>query len=61
MSRKGTDWKHEDASEMMFDDLVKTNNIDISAEDAKFVKALIAGDASRCAEYVRGPCRLTRD
>jgi hypothetical protein len=46
---------------MMFDDLVKTNNIDISAEDAKFVKALIAGDASRCAEYVRGPCRLTRD
>lgn len=46
--RPGKKWKHEDASEMMFDDLVLKNNIDISLRDAKFVKALISGNSDRC-------------
>jgi deoxynucleoside triphosphate triphosphohydrolase SAMHD1 len=52
--RKGKKWKHEDASEMMFDDLVSKNDIDISEQDIRFVKALIAGDADRCS-YVLYP------
>ncbi|TFK53350.1 HD-domain/PDEase-like protein [Heliocybe sulcata] len=44
----GTKWQHEDASEMMFDDLVEKNNIEYSEDDAAFVKALIAGDPKRC-------------
>ena len=47
-SRKGKKWKHEDASEMMFDDLVSKNDVDISEQDIRFVKALIAGEPSRC-------------
>jgi hypothetical protein len=50
--RKGKKWKHEDASEMMFDDLVQKNKIEISKQDANFVKALIAGEPAR-AGYVR--------
>ncbi|KAF8959550.1 hypothetical protein BDZ97DRAFT_1390822 [Flammula alnicola] len=40
-------WKHEDGSEMMFDYLVRDNEVPISAEDQSFVKALIAGEPSR--------------
>lgn len=36
-------WTHEDASEMMFDDLVEQNDIQISEEDKNFVKDLIKG------------------
>ena len=41
--RPGTTWEHEDASEMMLDDLVKTYKIDISAKDVAFIKDLIRG------------------
>lgn len=46
----GKKWKHEDASEMMFDDLIKEPNVNVSPEEAHVVKALIAGDLSRCPE-----------
>lgn len=45
----GSDWKHEDASEMMFDYLVEDNNVTIEPEEVRFVKALIAGDPSKCS------------
>ncbi|KAG9309841.1 hypothetical protein JVU11DRAFT_1149 [Chiua virens] len=41
-------WKHEQASEMMFDDMVKTYQLDITPEEVTLVKALIAGDMDRC-------------
>ncbi|KAF8436802.1 hypothetical protein L210DRAFT_979380 [Boletus edulis BED1] len=41
-------WKHEHASEMMFDDMVQTYQLDITPEEVIIVKALIAGKASRC-------------
>jgi hypothetical protein len=41
-------WQHEDASEMMFDDMVKAYELDIPSEDVEFIKALIAGDNGRC-------------
>lgn len=41
-------WKHEDGSEMMFDDLIKLSHVDITLEEATIVKALIAGEPSRC-------------
>ncbi|KAF7979517.1 hypothetical protein HWV62_42088 [Athelia sp. TMB] len=47
---KGKKWKHEDASEMMFDDLIKRNDIQYPEEDATFVKALIAGEPAKCQE-----------
>lgn len=40
-------WKHEQASEMMFDELVRENNMPLSVEDQAFVKALITGMRSR--------------
>jgi hypothetical protein len=46
-NRAGSTWKHEDASEMMFDALIKENGIKIPEHDQKFIKALISGDASR--------------
>ncbi|KDQ65179.1 hypothetical protein JAAARDRAFT_168116 [Jaapia argillacea MUCL 33604] len=45
---KGKTWKHEDASEMMFDALVQEMKIDFPPADCEFVKALIAGDPGRC-------------
>lgn len=42
-------WKHEDASEMMFDDLVETYRPEITPDEAIVVKALIAGDRTRCS------------
>ncbi|CCM00278.1 uncharacterized protein FIBRA_02308 [Fibroporia radiculosa] len=46
----GTAWQHEDASEMMFDMLIKENNLDIPEHDVTFIKALIAGNPSRCRD-----------
>ncbi|KAH7927042.1 HD-domain/PDEase-like protein [Leucogyrophana mollusca] len=45
---EGKVWRHEDASEMLFDDLIETYQIPISSEDAITVKALIAGEKDRC-------------
>ncbi|KAH9928821.1 uncharacterized protein B0H18DRAFT_1155264 [Fomitopsis serialis] len=45
----GTKWKHEDSSDMMFDALIQENDLDISEDDASFIKALIAGETSRCS------------
>ncbi|KAA1479101.1 HD-domain/PDEase-like protein [Dentipellis sp. KUC8613] len=41
---KGKKWQHEDASEMMFDDMIKAYDLDIPPKDATFIKALIAGN-----------------
>ncbi|KAK2463864.1 hypothetical protein APHAL10511_004169 [Amanita phalloides] len=46
---KDANWKHEDASEMMLDYLVEDNNITIDPGDVRFIKALIAGDPSKCS------------
>ena len=46
-NRKGEHWKHEYASEMMFDYLVRDNNIPIPEKDQRFIKALIAGEPSQ--------------
>lgn len=46
----GRQWKHEDASEMMFDDLVVKNDVDLTGNDIKFIKALISGDPSSCSK-----------
>ncbi|EKM58979.1 uncharacterized protein PHACADRAFT_249122 [Phanerochaete carnosa HHB-10118-sp] len=43
-------WKHEDASEMMFDYLCQEPTVDVTPEEAAVVKALIAGEPSRCPE-----------
>ena len=45
---KDRNWQHEDASEMMFDDMMKEYNLDIPNKDVEFIKALIAGDKARC-------------
>ena len=41
-------WRHEDASEMMFDDMVIKYRLDITPDEVNLVKALIAGDVTRC-------------
>ncbi|KAI0317682.1 hypothetical protein OF83DRAFT_1120014 [Amylostereum chailletii] len=46
---KDKQWQHEDASEMMFDDMVAKYEIDLEESDVRFIKALIAGDKARCA------------
>ena len=45
---KDGNWQHEDASEMMFDDMMRQYDMDIPKQDVEFIKALIAGDQSRC-------------
>ncbi|KAJ7124520.1 hypothetical protein C8R44DRAFT_148982 [Mycena epipterygia] len=45
----GSQWKHEDASKMMFRDLLEKNNINISATDVALILALIDGDPSQCS------------
>ncbi|KAI5120720.1 hypothetical protein M0805_006427 [Coniferiporia weirii] len=40
-------WTHEDASEMMFDDLVRQNEIEIDLDDINFIKDLIKGTKCR--------------
>ncbi|KAH8105417.1 hypothetical protein BXZ70DRAFT_887582 [Cristinia sonorae] len=49
----GSKWQHEHASEMMFDDLVQEYAINISEDEITFVKALIAGDPTRCKFEVK--------
>ncbi|KAF8812642.1 HD-domain/PDEase-like protein [Phlegmacium glaucopus] len=44
---KDKQWSHEDGSEIMFDYLVRDNNIPIPMKDQQFIKALIAGQSSR--------------
>lgn len=46
--RPGCQWKHEDGSELMFDSLVESNNINLPLADAQFIKALIAGERGQC-------------
>ncbi|KAF8623166.1 hypothetical protein AX17_007522 [Amanita inopinata Kibby_2008] len=46
---KEIDWQHEDASEMMFDYLVEDNDVQLEEDDARFIKALIAGDPKKCS------------
>ncbi|KAJ3523594.1 hypothetical protein NM688_g8701 [Phlebia brevispora] len=43
-------WRHEDASEMMFDDLIKLVHVDITPDEATIIKALIAGESDRCSD-----------
>ncbi|KAI0637570.1 HD-domain/PDEase-like protein [Trametes polyzona] len=43
-------WCHEDASRMMFDALLEENDLDLSPDDAAFIKALIMGDMSMCTK-----------
>lgn len=45
---KDRNWQHEDASEMMLDDMMKEYNFDHPRQDIEFIKALIAGDWTRC-------------
>ncbi|KAL4246513.1 hypothetical protein ABKN59_008642 [Abortiporus biennis] len=44
----GSSWKHEDASEMMFDALVAENKIALDEKQQSLIKALIAGEPARC-------------
>ncbi|KAG6894799.1 hypothetical protein C0992_004592 [Termitomyces sp. T32_za158] len=46
----GKAWKHEDASIMMFDNLVEENDIRIELQDVAFIKALISGDPKQCPD-----------
>ena len=45
-------WQHEDASEMMLDDMIKQYDMNIPTEDVEFIKALIAGDQARCRSVI---------
>lgn len=47
--RKDKQWAHEDASEMMFDDMRRQykDTLDISDDDAEYIKALIRGEPTR--------------
>ena len=49
---KDRDWRHEDASEMMFDDMMKQYDMNIPRQDVEFIKALIAGDQDRCRSVI---------
>ncbi|KAJ7039439.1 hypothetical protein C8F04DRAFT_949938 [Mycena alexandri] len=42
-------WKHEDASKMMFRFLLESNNITLPLKDVDFILALIDGDPSLCS------------
>jgi hypothetical protein len=50
ITRPNKRWKHEDASEMMFDYLIADNGIQMPEEDTNFIKALISGDVNRWRE-----------
>jgi hypothetical protein len=49
---KDRNWQHEDASEMMFDDMMNQYDMDIPRQDVEFIKALIAGDKARCRSVI---------
>lgn len=40
------DWCHEQASEMLFDDMIEKNYIDIETHQVAFIKGLIRGERS---------------
>ncbi|KAG8784818.1 hypothetical protein FRC15_002546 [Serendipita sp. 397] len=42
-ARPGYQWKHEDASELMFEAMLAENEIDLPRKDVEFVRDLIAG------------------
>jgi hypothetical protein len=42
---KDKGWQHEDASLMMFDDMMKQYDLDIPPDEVQFIKALIAGES----------------
>ncbi|KAL0948970.1 hypothetical protein HGRIS_009072 [Hohenbuehelia grisea] len=44
----GSTWTHEQGSEEMLDWLVADNKIDIPDDDLRFIKAMIAGEPSKC-------------
>ncbi|KAG7096279.1 hypothetical protein E1B28_003727 [Marasmius oreades] len=44
----GTNWQHEQGSELMFNDMISSRKIPLSKKDCSFVKALIAGDPNQC-------------
>lgn len=45
LARPGFKWSHEDASQMMLQDLIDKNGIDeLSTDDVKMIKNLIAGE-----------------
>lgn len=54
-TRPNIEWRHEIGSEKMFDHLLETNEIDfeLGTDDVKFIKALIAGDWSKCPNRSR--------
>lgn len=37
-------WSHEDASEMLLDDMIDTYHIDIDSNQVRFIKGLISGE-----------------
>jgi len=47
-SRPGTTWQHEQGSQLMLDHMIAEYEISITAKDQSFIKALIAGDPSKC-------------
>ena len=47
-SRPDTTWQHEQGSELMLDHMIAEYGIPITAKDQSFIKALIAGDPSKC-------------
>ena len=53
---KDREWQHENASEMMFDDMIKQYDMDIPRQDVEFIKALIAGDQARCRSVIASLC-----
>ncbi|KAF9446805.1 HD-domain/PDEase-like protein [Macrolepiota fuliginosa MF-IS2] len=45
----GKKWRHEEGSELMLDFMVSEYEIPISERDQRFIKALIAGEPSKCS------------
>ncbi|KAJ7165634.1 hypothetical protein C8R43DRAFT_1061610 [Mycena crocata] len=45
----GKNWKHEDASKMMFKYLLEDNNIQLPKGDIEFILALIDGEPNQCS------------
>jgi len=43
MHRPGYEWKHEDASELMFEAMLTENDIDLPRKDVEFIRDLIVG------------------
>ena len=51
-ARPGFKWTHEDASQMMLQDLIDKNGIDsLSTDDVALIKSLISGDMPAHRSY----------